>query len=95
MNDNEKKLQPDNMRELDPEMLEDVTGGGVKEIVAGVTLAAMTMTSGPVSAFGLARAMAEDNGGAIVEAAPIESMEERVWEGDTMMEEIDTRYNFF
>ena len=50
------------MKELTPEELEDVTGGGIKEIVAATTLAAMAMTGNTVSAFGLANALAEDAG---------------------------------
>ena len=64
----EKNIDLENMQELNPEELEDVTGGGIREIVAATTLAAMTMTGNTVSAFGLANAMAED--AAHVEAAP-------------------------
>ena len=48
--------------ELTDEELEDVAGGGLKEIVAATTLAAMAMTGNTVSAFGLANALAEDQG---------------------------------
>ena len=58
-----------NIEELNLDAMEDVAGGGIKEIVAGVTLAAMTMTGSPVSAFGIARAMAEESN-AIIEEAP-------------------------
>ena len=58
----------ENMRELNPEELEDVTGGGIREIVAATTLAAMAMTGNTVSAFGLANALAEDTAVHIKEA---------------------------
>ncbi|MBR1560918.1 MAG: hypothetical protein IJ646_11820, partial [Clostridia bacterium] len=48
--------------ELTDEELDDVAGGGLKEIVAATTLAAMAMTGNTVSAFGLANALAEDQG---------------------------------
>ena len=56
MND---KLNLTNMQELTPEEMENVAGGGIKEIVAATTLAAMAMTGNTAGAFGLARAMAE------------------------------------
>lgn len=59
---------PNGFQELNDDELEDVAGGGIKEIVAATTLAAMAMTGNTVSAFGLAQAMAEDAGH--IEAAP-------------------------
>lgn len=47
-----------------------VSGGSFKRIVAATTLAAMAMTGSTMSAFGLARAMAEDMNSAHIEAAP-------------------------
>ena len=44
MNNKLNDVQDMNMQALTPEELEDVTGGGVKEIVAATTLAAMAMT---------------------------------------------------
>ena len=61
-------MNDDKLRELSDEELDEVAGGGLKEIVAGVTLAAMTVTGSPMSAFGLAKAMAEDNGFRIEQA---------------------------
>ena len=62
------------INELSLEEMEDVNGGGIKEIVAATTLAAMAMTGNTVSAFGLANAMAEENT-AHIEAAPVEDGE--------------------
>ena len=47
--ENTEKLCAENLEHVKDAMLEDVAGGGIKEIVAGVTLAAMTMTGSPVS----------------------------------------------
>ena len=60
---------PNGFQELNDDELEDVAGGGIKEIVAATTLAAMAMTGNTVSAFTMARAMAEETTGHI-EAAP-------------------------
>ena len=68
---NDKSNRPEDIRELSLEEMEDVNGGGIREIVAGVTLAAMTMTGG---VFGMAGALAEDSG-AYVETAPAEALE--------------------
>ena len=68
MNNNNEMNKDLEMNELSIEEMEDVTGGGIKEIVAATTLAAMAMTGNTVSAFGLANALAEDN--AHIEAAP-------------------------
>ena len=59
MND---KIDPRGLQELSAEELEEVSGGGVREIVAAATLAAMTVTGGTVNAFGMAGAMAEKGG---------------------------------
>ena len=58
-----------NAQELSLEDMEDVTGGGLKEVVAATTLAAMAMTGNTVSSFGLANALAEENA-AHIEIAP-------------------------
>ena len=65
-----RNSRPENteMQELNLDELEDVSGGGIKEIVAATTLAAMAMTGQTVSAFGLANAMAE--GSVRIEEAP-------------------------
>jgi|GEM_PF-6497116 len=68
-NDKNMNVNPENAREMDLDELEEVSGGGIKEIVAATTLAAMAMTGNTVSAFGLAQAMAEESAGHI-EAAP-------------------------
>ena len=68
---NDKSNRPEDIRELSLEEMEDVNGGGIREIVAGVTLAAMTMTGG---AFGMAGALAEDSG-AYVETVPAAALE--------------------
>ena len=62
------------MNELSLEEMDDVNGGGIKEIVAATTLAAMAMTGNTVSAFGMANAMAEESS-AHVEAARVEEGE--------------------
>ena len=80
MNYDEKKNG--NIEELDLEAMEDVAGGGIKEIVAGVTLAAMTMTGSPVSAFGIAKAMAEESN-AIIEEAPAQEAYGMEYQGQT------------
>lgn len=78
MSNNEIK-NPEDIRELSLEEMEDVTGGGMREIVAGVTLAAMTMTGGAAGAFGLANAIAEEHG-AFIETAPMSAIEGPVGE---------------
>ena len=59
------------IRELSDDALEDVNGGGIREIVAATTLATMVAT-GMTGAFGLARASAEA-GGEVIEG-PVEEM---------------------
>ena len=70
MNRDDKGKNHDNLerQELSLDEIEDVNGGGIKEIVAATTLAAMAMTGNTVSAFNMASALAE--GSAHVEAAP-------------------------
>ena len=76
------------MNELSLDEMEDVNGGGIKEIVAATTLAAMAMTGNTVSAFGLANAMAEENN-AHIEFAPEHEDEvfSEVFEESAMMAE--------
>jgi len=69
MNNENEKNKGVEMNELSLEEMEDVTGGGLKEVVAATTLAAMAMTGNTVSAFGLANALAEENT-AHIEIAP-------------------------
>ena len=71
---------PKDIQELSDNELEDVAGGGIKEIVAGVTLAAMTMTGSPVSAFGLAKAMAEGQD-ALIEEVPAQEAYDMEYQG--------------
>ena len=78
-------MKNDNYRELTPEELEAINGGGLKEIVAATTLAAMAMTGNTVSAFGLASALAEEN--AHIEQAPAQEAVGEAFEGE-MEEEI-------
>ena len=81
-NDNKQNPEMKDIRELTPEEMEDVTGGGLKEIVAATTLAAMAMTGNTVSAFGLANALAEDNA-AHIEEAPAQDSFGEAYAGDT------------
>ena len=67
---NEDMKNVENIQPLSDDELEDVTGGGIKEIVAATTLAAMAMTGQTVSAFGLAKAMAEGSNNVNIEQAP-------------------------
>ena len=79
------------MNELSLEEMQDVNGGGLKEIVAATTLAAMAMTGNSVSAFGLANAMAEENS-AHIEIAPEQEDEvfsEAFEESAMMAEELE------
>ena len=85
-NDMNEKLDLNNMQEITPEEMEDVAGGGIKEIVAATTLAAMTMTGGTVSAFNMAQALAEDAGSIHIEQAPEQEAFGTAFEGQ--MDEI-------
>ena len=79
------------MNELSLEEMQDVNGGGLKEIVAATTLTAMAMTGNSVSAFGLANAMAEENS-AHIEIAPEQEDEvfsEAFEESAMMAEELE------
>jgi len=81
-NNNRNNINPAEMQVLTSEALENVSGGGVKEIVAATTLAAMAMTGNTVSAFGLAGALAEEN--AHIEIAPEQGGQEGFADADIL-----------